>query len=177
MSVQAQAAQAAVKEEYYEVRAREPHTHTLQALSRRNGLHGRAAAQAPACMAGPCGAVHWCVCVAAGCLVGCCRLGTWRADLCLARANPQVFLDKPLGVKFARGNDGGAYVTRRCPFLAAVLLMWSAAPCCCTACCFPQLLRCVLGMSCALSGLTYASTPATTSWAARGRCLPNLHCN
>lgn len=79
-----------------------------------------------------------------GCLVGCCRLGTWRADLCLARANSQVFLDKPLGVKFARGNDGGAYVTRRCPFLAAVLLLWSAVLCCCTACCFPQLLRCML---------------------------------
>ncbi len=25
----------------------------------------------------------------------------------------QVYLDKPLGVKFARGNDGGAYVVRR----------------------------------------------------------------
>lgn len=25
----------------------------------------------------------------------------------------QVYLEKPLGVKFARGNDGGAYVARR----------------------------------------------------------------
>ena len=32
---------------------------------------------------------------------------------CLPLSAQQVYLNKPLGVKFARGTDGGAYVTRR----------------------------------------------------------------